>query len=145
AAGRQVPTFHTEAQTKLAPPPCRTPPGQSAGTRQAHPEPARQARFRCRPYCFDTSSVDRSRSPSWPTPDTLTGAPSPRRSAPRLLTDAPRGGLRPPPAERPRRPTDQPAGPSISDAAPHRQSSLLQPDLLCVRGTRVRTYSRLVS
>ena len=27
-AGRQVPTFHTRARTKLAPPPCRTPPGQ---------------------------------------------------------------------------------------------------------------------
>ena len=47
-AGRQVPTFHTRARTKLTPPPCRTPPGQSAGTRQAHPGPARHARFRCR-------------------------------------------------------------------------------------------------
>ena len=131
SAGRQVPTFHTGAQTKLAPPSCRTPPGQSAGTRQTHPGPARRARFRCRPYVFDASSVVRSRSPSWPTPDALTGAPSPRRSAPRLLTGAPRGGLRPPPAGRPRRPTSPRwAGPSISDATPHHQSSLLQPDLL---------------
>src|SRR5207237_1020563 len=83
------------------------------------------------PIRFDTSSVDHLRSPSWPIPDTLTGAPSPRRSAPRLLTGAPRGGLRPPPAERPRRPTrPRWAGPSISDATPHRQSGLLQPDLL---------------
>jgi hypothetical protein len=44
----QVPTFHTEAQAKLAPPPCRTPPGQSAGSRQAPHEPELQARFRCR-------------------------------------------------------------------------------------------------
>ena len=44
-AGRQVPTFHTEARTKLAPPPCRTPPGQSAGSCQAHPGPTYQARF----------------------------------------------------------------------------------------------------
>jgi hypothetical protein len=78
-AGRQVPTFHTEAQTKLAPPPRRTPPGQSAGTRQAHPEPARRARFRCHPYVFDASSVVRSRSPAWPTPDALKA---------RLLRDA---------------------------------------------------------
>ena len=30
-ARRQVPTFHTRARTKLTPPPCRTPPGQSTG------------------------------------------------------------------------------------------------------------------
>jgi hypothetical protein len=77
-ARRQVPTFRTEAQTKLTPPPCRTPPGQSAGSRQAHPGPSHQTRFRCRPYQpFDTSSVDRSRSSSWPTPDALNGAPFP--------------------------------------------------------------------
>ena len=46
-AGRQVPTFHTRAQTKLAPPPRRTPPGQSAGTRQTHPGAGHAARFRC--------------------------------------------------------------------------------------------------
>ena len=46
-AGRQVHTFHTEARTKLAPPPCRTPPGQSAGTRQAHPGDGSLPRFRC--------------------------------------------------------------------------------------------------
>src|SRR5712691_1815413 len=78
----------------------------------------RWPRVRC---CYEAGPT--GFSPSWPTPDTLTGAPSPRRSAPRLLTDAPRGGLRPPPAERPRRPTSPPwAGPSISDATPHRQS-----------------------
>jgi hypothetical protein len=58
--------------------------------------------------------MDRSRSPSWPTPDALNGTPCPRRSAPRLLTSAPRGGLRPPPAGRPRRTTspEEPAPPS---------------------------------
>ena len=113
----------------------RHPPGSS---RARTPRPVSMP-----PICFRRVLSVRSRSPSWPTPDALTGAPSPRRSAPRLLTGAPRGGLRPPPAGRPRRPTSRSAGPSISDAAPHHQSGLLQPDLLCVRGTRVRTYFRL--
>ena len=56
---------------------------------------------------FDTSSVDRSRSSSWPTPDALKARLAPRRSPPRLLTAATRGGLRPPPAGRPRRPTSR--------------------------------------
>src|SRR5215211_75904 len=64
ASGRQVPTFRTRAQTTLAPPSCRTPPGQSAGTRQAHPGATTRPRFRRRPYAFDTSTVVRSRSPS---------------------------------------------------------------------------------
>ena len=34
-------------QTGLAPPPCRTPPGQSTGTRQAHPGTYEMPRFRC--------------------------------------------------------------------------------------------------
>ena len=120
-AGRQVPTFHTRAQAKLAPPPCRTPPGQSAGTRQAHPGPSWQTRFRCHLYQpFDTSSVDRSRSPSWPTPDALNGAPFPAtltttaldRSSSRWFAASPCRAT----AEdhQPNRP-----GPSISDAAPH--------------------------
>ena len=107
---RQVPTFHTGAPTKLAPPPCRTPPGPSAGTRQAHPEALARPRFRCHLSRFDTSSAVHSRSPSWPTPDTLNGAPSPQRSAPRLLTSAPCGGLQPPPAGRPRRTTNPTTG-----------------------------------
>ena len=105
-AGRQVPTFRTRAQAKLTPPPCRTPPGQSAGSRQAHPGPSHQTRFRRRLFQpFDTSSVDRSRSSSWPTPDALKARLFPRRSPPRLLTAAARGGLQPPPAGRPRRTT----------------------------------------
>jgi hypothetical protein len=47
AAGRQVHTFRTRARTTLAPPPCRTPPGQSTGTRQAHPRAPKHPRFRC--------------------------------------------------------------------------------------------------
>ncbi len=105
SAGRQVHTFHTRARTKLAPPPCRTPPGQSAGSRQAHPGPVLQTQFRRHLSGFDTSSVDRLRSPSWPTPDALDGAPCPQRSPPRLLTAAACGGLRPPPAGRSRRTT----------------------------------------
>jgi hypothetical protein len=88
---------------------------------------------------FDTSSVVRFRSPSWPTPDALTGAPFPQRSAPRLLTDAPRGGLRPPPAGRPRRPTGPTTGPSISDAAPHqsaRSSTSRPPHAFAAHGSR---------
>jgi hypothetical protein len=119
SARRQVHTFHTRAQTKLAPPPCRRPPGQSTGSRQARPGPVLQTRFRSHLSVFDTSSVDRSRSPSWPTPDALTGTPFPQRSPPRLLTAAACGGLRPPPAGRPRRTTSPTTGPSISDAAPH--------------------------
>ena len=106
SARRQVHTFHTRARTKLAPPPCRTPPGQSAGSRQAHPGPVLQTRFRRHLSGFDTSSVDRLRSPSWPIPDALDGAPCPQRSPPRLLTAAACGGLRPPPAGRPRRTTN---------------------------------------
>lgn len=52
---------------------------------------------------LDTSSVVRSRSPSRLLPDALSARLFPRRSAPRLLTDAPRGGLQPPPAGRLRR------------------------------------------
>ena len=46
----------------------------------------------------------------WPTPDALNGAPSPQRSAPRPLTDAPYGGLQPPPAGRLRRTTNPTTG-----------------------------------
>ena len=48
-SGRQVPTFHARAKTTLAPPPRRTPPGQSTGTRQAHPGAPKHPRFRCQP------------------------------------------------------------------------------------------------
>jgi hypothetical protein len=118
SAGRQVPTFHTRAQTKLAPPPRRTPPGQSAGTRQAHPGALARPRFRC--HLSRSTRHQRFTHVRLLGPH-LTRSMTrlfPQRSAPRLLTDAPCGGLRPPPAGRPRSP--RPHGRfSISDAAPH--------------------------
>jgi hypothetical protein len=72
------------------------------------------------PLSFDTSSVVRFRSPSWLTPAALTARRFPRRSPPRFLTAAARGGLRPPPAQRPRRATRPTTpGSSISCTAPH--------------------------
>jgi hypothetical protein len=67
------------------------------------------------------------------------GATFPRRSPPRLLTAAARGGLRPPPAERPRRAT-KPKGPAPPSPAQHRiqRSAHLQPTSFNVRGTPER-------
>ena len=83
---------------------------------------------------FDTSSTVRFRSPSWPTPDALTARLSPQRSAPRLLTGAPCGGLQPPPAGRLRRTTDRRSAPP--SPMQHRVSSFdpLHRHSLCVRG-----------
>ena len=58
------------------------------------------SRFRRHPYAFDTQSVVCSRSPSWLSPDALVVHLFQRRSPPRLLTGAARGGLKPPPAGR---------------------------------------------
>src|SRR5207245_10265035 len=71
SAERQVPAFHTRARTKLAPPPCRTPPGQYTGIFQACPETRDPSRFRCHLLTFDTSSAVHLRSPSWLTPAAL--------------------------------------------------------------------------
>jgi len=98
ALKRQVHTFRTRARARLAPPPCRAPSGQHAGSPRTHPRAQARPWFRCHLISFDTSSAVRFRSPSWPTPDALTGTPFPQRSAPRHLTDAPCGGLRPTPA-----------------------------------------------
>jgi len=64
----------------------------------------------------------------------------PRRSPPRLLTAAARGGLRPPPAQRPRRAT-RPPGPAPPSLAQHRiqRLGLLHPASFNVR---VRTNAR---
>src|ERR1039458_1548770 len=58
----------------------------------------------------------------------------PRRSPPRLLTAAARGGLRPPPAQRPRRAT-RPPGPAPPSLAQHRiqRLGLLHPASFNVR------------
>jgi len=45
-SGRQVPTFHARARTRLAPPTCRTPPGQSAGSPRTCPGAQVLPRFR---------------------------------------------------------------------------------------------------
>jgi hypothetical protein len=91
---------------------------------------------------FDTSSMDRSRSPSWPTPDALRARLAPRRSPPRLLTAAARGGLRPPPAGRPRRPTS-PIGLAPPSPMQHRinRSDLLHrpPHAFVAHPTRLRS------
>jgi hypothetical protein len=117
--------------------------GRHLGSKQVSPRPIpgqdSKPGFAVVSGVFDTSSVVRLRSPPWPTPDALHGAPFPQRSAPRLLTDAPCGGLRPSPAGRPRRPTDPTAGPSISDAAPHqsaRPSTSRPPHAFAAHGSR---------
>ena len=135
-SGRQVPTFHARAKTKLAPPPRRTPPGQSTGTRQAHPGTPKHPRFRCQPFLTTRHqwfARARLRDPH---------LPRSRRDFPLdahhhgSLTAAARGGLRPPPAQRPRRATRTPTpGSSISRTAPHPATDLLHPASFNVRGT----------
>jgi len=86
--------------------------------------------------------MDRSRSPSWPTPDALTARLSPRRSPPRLLTAAAQGGLRPPPTGRPRR-TTSPIGLAPPSPMQHRinRSDLLHrpPHAFVAHPTRLRS------
>ena len=120
----QVPTFHTRAQAELAPPPCRTPPGQSAGSRQAHRGPEFQARFRCR--------LSVSTRQQWFTRVRLLD-PHLTRSTARLFRDAHHPGPEDRRSSRwfaaspcrataeDHQPNQGRAGPSISDAAsPHR-------------------------
>jgi len=70
----------------------------------------------------------------------------PQRSTPRLLTAAPCGGLRPPPAGRPRRttsPNDGPAPPSLMQL-PHQLSPIFYSSLLVAYVAHpVRAFSRL--
>ncbi len=82
-SGRAFPRSMQPQQTRLASPSCRTPPGQSAGTRQAHPGNNLKPRFRCHVVNhLDTSTAIHLRSPSWSPPD-ASPAPSPHRSPPR--------------------------------------------------------------
>jgi hypothetical protein len=72
---------------------------------------------------FDTSTMDRSRSSSWPTPDALTARLFPRRSPPTALDRSSSGWFAASPyrtAAEDRQP--QTASPSISDAAPHQSA-----------------------
>jgi hypothetical protein len=137
-AGRQVHTFPTGARTRLAPPPRRTPPGQSAGSRQAHPRPCARAWFRCRLWdLFDASSVVRLRSPSWPTPAALIGATFPPTLSTPALDRRTSWWFVAFPAGRPRRTTD-PTGPAPRSPMQHR---IRWPDLLHLPPCRVRVHT----
>ena len=62
--GRQVPTCRARAQTRLAPPTCRTPSGQSAGSPTLVPEPRSCPGFDATEKTYDASTAVRFRSPS---------------------------------------------------------------------------------
>jgi hypothetical protein len=75
---------------------------------------------------FDTSSVDRLRSPSWPIPAALTGATFPTTLTTTALDRSSSGWFATSPLQGGRGGTPAPsAGPSISDAAPHQLTDLL--------------------
>ena len=104
-SGRQVLLFHASAHDELTPPIHRAPPGPHAGSSLAPGPPEGRALVPRPPTCpgfdaimvsFDASAVVHTRSSS-------RRIPNPQRSPPRLLTDAACGGLRSPPARRPRR------------------------------------------
>jgi hypothetical protein len=91
---------------------------------------------------FDTSSVDRSRSPSWPTPDALTARLTPRTLTTTALDRSSSGWF----AASPCKATaedhlPQRAGPSISDAAPHQSVRPSTSTSSRVRGTPCRLRS----
>jgi hypothetical protein len=91
---------------------------------------------------FDTSSVDRSRSPSWPTPDALTARLSPRTLTTTALDRSSSGWF----AASPCRATAEdhrPQGPAPPSPMQHRisQSDLLHRPPLCARGTPCRLRS----
>src|SRR5215831_9127625 len=71
-SGRQVPTFRTRAWTRLAPPPCRTPPGQQYRQPPDSSQTYHSDLVSMSVASLDTSSAVRSRSPSWTSPDALT-------------------------------------------------------------------------
>jgi hypothetical protein len=97
-------------QTGLASPPCRTPPGQSAGTRQAHPGIQRTSRFRC--HLVLSTRQQRIACARLPDPH-LTRPACLFHIAhhDRVTTPAACGGLKPPPAGRLRR-ADNPSSPA---------------------------------
>src|SRR6266545_4282874 len=81
--------------------------GRRQGSRQVSPRlipgPHTSSWFRRHLKHFDASTRVRFHSPSRSIPDAVFATPFPRRSPPRLLTGAARGGLLPPPARRQRR------------------------------------------
>ena len=120
-------------QTGLASPPCRTPPGQSAGTRQTHPGIMGTPRFRCHLCQFSTRQQRFARA-RLPDPH-LTRHRGLFHIAHhgRVTAPAACGGLKPPPAGRLRR-ADNPSSP-----AQHRFSKLyLHRTPLHVRDTHPR-------
>ena len=98
-------------QTGLASPPCRTPPGQSAGTRQTHPGIIWTPRFRCH-LCHVSTRQQRFACARLPDPH-LTRHPRLFHIAHhgRVTAPAACGGLKPPPAGRLRR-ADNPSSPA---------------------------------
>ena len=105
-------------QTGLASPPCRTPPGPSAGTRQARPGIRKTPRFRCHLFLFRHVNSE-SLALAFPIPH-LTRLARLFHIAHHghVTVPAACGGLKPPPAGRLRR-ADNPSSP-----AQHRISKL---------------------
>jgi hypothetical protein len=131
-SGRAFPRSVREPQTRLMPPPCRAPPGQSSGTRQAHPAANNQD------HGFDTSSNVTTRQQRFgfthlPGPHlTPLRAPFPHRSPRRSSANAACGGLKPPPEGRLRR-----ANLHLPHSIDSRRSSLPTCETpFIVRGTR---------
>jgi hypothetical protein len=98
-SGHAFPRSTQKPQTRLASPSCRTPPGQSAGTRQAPPRALKTAPVSMSSLRFRHLSSDRLPGPHL----TPRRAPFPHRSPRRSSANAACGGLKPPPAGRLRR------------------------------------------
>ena len=102
-SGRAFSRSVRERQIRLTSPPCRTPPGQSAGTRQAPPG-ARSITPVLMPSVFVTTRRQRFACARLPDPHlTPRGRLFLDRSPRRSSANAARGGLKPPPAGRLRR------------------------------------------
>jgi hypothetical protein len=105
-SGHAFPRSAREQQTGLTSPTCRTPPGQSAVTRQAHPGltyytpvlmPSTELRH------LDSDPQNEDCAPSFRSPPDASRAPFPHRSPRRSSANAACGGLKPPTAGRLRR------------------------------------------
>jgi hypothetical protein len=139
-SGHAFPRSAQKQQTGLTSPTCRTPPGQSAVTRQAHPGltyytpvlmPSTELRH--------VNSDPRKRgdcAPSFRSPPDASRAPFPHRSPRRSSANAACGGLKPPTAGRLRR-----AKPS-SPAQHHLKKLYLQTELLSTFVAHVDSHRR---
>ena len=134
-SGRQVPTFRARAKTTLAPPPRRTPPGQSTGTRQAHPGtqsiPGFDVNLILRHVISGSLAlafvIHTCRAHGATFPVTLTTAALDRSSSRWFAASACTAATEGHRANRP--------GSSISCTAPHSNLGLLHPASFNVRGT----------